>query len=75
MRGAPETQDRAALASLLAGDGVAVAARIIGLNGLAAEGAARAGDMETAFANLRAVAVALQEARDIVAIAEGRAGA
>ena len=46
-----------------------VAARLIAFNGLLAESAAARGDLAEAFAKLRLVAHALDEARDIVAIA------
>jgi hypothetical protein len=50
----------------LVGDGLETAARIIAINGLAAEGAARRGDEAEAFARLRVVADALDAAREIV---------
>jgi hypothetical protein len=63
------TNDRAAVANALAGDGLTVAARQIAINGLLAESAAARGDMAEAFAKFRLVDFALQEAREIVAIA------
>ncbi|MCW2283791.1 hypothetical protein M2323_001777 [Rhodoblastus acidophilus] len=53
----------------LAGDAIADAARMIAVNGLMAESAARRGDGEEAFARLRVVSDALEEARDIVRLA------
>jgi hypothetical protein len=55
----------------LAGDAPADAARLIAINGLAAEGAARCADEAQVFARLRAVAAALDAARDIVKLAGG----
>ena len=56
----------------LASDALAVAARVIAVNGLLAEGAARRGDEAETLARLRAVARALQEARDVYALASGK---
>jgi hypothetical protein len=56
----------------LAGDALGDAARIIAINGLLAEGAARRGDEGEAIERLRAVAAALDSARDIYRLA-GRA--
>jgi|SRR5579863_174662 len=56
----------------LAGDALADVSRIIAVNALAAEGAARRGDEAEAVARLRAVAAALDEARDVYALAMGR---
>jgi hypothetical protein len=53
----------------VAGDAIADAARLIAVNALAAEGAARRGDETEAFARLRAVADALDQAREIVRLA------
>ena len=53
----------------LTGDALADAARLIGMSGLLAEGAARRGDEAEAFARLRTVAAALDEAREIVRLA------
>ena len=55
----------------LAGDALETAARLIALNALAAEGAARRGDEGECFARLRAVAETLDEAQDIVRLAGG----
>ena len=55
----------------LAGDALADAARLIAVNGLLGESAARRGDEAEAFARLRAVADALAEAREIVKLAGG----
>ncbi len=55
----------------LAGDAIADAARLIAVNDLAAEGAARRGDEAEVFARLRNVADALAEAREIVKLAGG----
>ncbi|MDI9849990.1 hypothetical protein QM467_18280 [Rhodoblastus sp. 17X3] len=63
------SKDRVSVANALAGDGVVVAARLIAFNGLLAESAAARGDLAEAFAKLRLVAHALDEARDIVTIA------
>ena len=57
----------------LAGDALGDAARIIAINGLIAEGAARRGDEEAMVEALRAVATALEAARDAYAISTGRA--
>jgi hypothetical protein len=54
---------------VLAGDALADAARLIAVNGLLGESAARRGDEAEAFARLRAVADALDEAREIVRLA------
>jgi len=53
----------------LAGDALADAARVIAVNGLLAESAARRGDGAEAFDRLRKVAHALDDARAIVALA------
>ncbi len=63
------TYDRAAVANALASDGLAVAARVIAVNGLLAESAAARGDLAEAFTKFRLIDSALQEAREIVAIA------
>lgn len=63
------TNDRAALVNALAGESIVDASRLIAINALSAESAARRGDMPLAFAKLRLVADALNEAREIVAIA------
>jgi hypothetical protein len=57
----------------LAGDAIADAARLIAVNALAAEGAARRGDDAGTIERLRAVAAALDAARDVYALATGRA--
>ena len=61
--------DRAGLTLVLVGDALADAARLIAVNALIAESAARRGDGVEAFAKLRIVADVLDEAREIVAIA------
>jgi hypothetical protein len=53
----------------LAGDALADAARLIAVNGLLGESAARRGDEAEAFARLRLVAAALEEAREVVELA------
>lgn len=53
----------------LACDAIADAARLIAINGLLGESAARRGDEAEAFARLRAVAYVLDEAREIVRLA------
>ena len=55
----------------LAIDGLRAAARLIAINGLMAESAAGRGDLAEAFARFRLVDSALQEARELVAIAGG----
>ena len=55
----------------LAGDVLADVARLVAINALAAEGAARRGDEAEAYARFRAVADALDMARDIVRLAGG----
>lgn len=57
------------LRAAFAGDALADAARLIAVNGLLGESAARRGDEAEAFARLRAVAFALDEAREIVRLA------
>ncbi len=57
----------------LAGDALGDAARLIAVNGLLAEGAARRGDEAGTIERLRAVAAALDAARDMYALASGRA--
>jgi hypothetical protein len=63
------SKDRASVANALAGDAIVVSARLIAVNGLSAESAALRGDMAEAFAKLRLVAHALDEAREIVMLA------
>jgi hypothetical protein len=63
------SHDRAAVVSALAGDGLAVAARVIAVNGLMAESAVARGDLAEVFAKFRLVDSALQDAREIVALA------
>lgn len=67
MRDAP--LEKINMATALAADGLADAARLIAVNGLLAESAARRGDGAEAFARLRLVASALAEAREIVRLA------
>jgi hypothetical protein len=55
----------------LAGDALGDAARLIAVNGLLAESAARRGDEAETFARLKAVADALDEARECVKLARG----
>lgn len=67
MSAAPNTDKIEAL--MLAGDAIADAARLIAVNGLMAESAARRGDGEETFARLRIVSDTLEEAREIVRLA------
>ena len=55
----------------LAGDALGDAARIIAVNGLLAEGAARRGDEAGAIERFQTIAAALDEARDVYALARG----
>lgn len=66
---APATRDRAAVTNALVRDGLVVAARLIAVNGILAESAALRGDVALAFAKLRLVAHALDEARSVVMLA------
>jgi hypothetical protein len=61
--------DKTGLMMALAGDALANAARLCAVNGLLAESAVRRGDGAEAFARLRGVADALDEARGVVALA------
>ncbi|MDI9848138.1 hypothetical protein QM467_08755 [Rhodoblastus sp. 17X3] len=70
MTHALEAKDRVAVTGLIAGDGIMAAARLIGINGLLAEGAMQRGDCAEAFSKLRLVADALEEAREIVRLVE-----
>lgn len=70
MSNAPEKNSEFRMA--LASDALGYAARLIALNALAAEGAARDGDEAAFVARFQAVAAALDEARDVYALA-GRA--
>ncbi len=60
----------AALMMAMAGDALANAARLIGINGLLAESAMRRGDLAEAFDRLRLVADTLDEAREIVRLTD-----
>ena len=62
-------QAAAALRMALAGDALADPARSIAVNGLLGESAALRGDEAEVFARLRAIAAALEEAREIVRLA------
>jgi Flp pilus assembly protein TadD len=68
MKGALDTNKSRSLLAM-AGDALAEAARLIAINGLLAESAIRRGDGGEAFAHLRKVADALDDARDVVALA------
>jgi hypothetical protein len=57
----------------LVGDAIADGARLIAVNALAAEGAARRGEDAGTIERLRAVAAALDTAREVYALATGRA--
>jgi hypothetical protein len=65
------TENAAEFRMALAGDALADAARLIAVNGLLGESAARRGDGAETFARLRIVAAALDEAREIVRLAGG----
>ena len=62
--GVPDT-----IAPALYADALADAARLIAVNALIAESAARRGDGVEAFDRLRSVAAALDEAREVVRLA------
>lgn len=70
MKASPQTSSQNVTTRFFAADGVIVAARLIGINGLLAESAMQRGDAAEAFAKLRLVADALDEAREIVRLAE-----
>jgi hypothetical protein len=67
------TENAAEFRMALVGDALADAARLIAINSLLAESAARRGDEAGTFARLRLVAAALDEARAIASLAAERA--